>query len=86
MASRQTPLKWKLDRLKEHPRQIEMFGNLSDSELQALAEDMKTNGQQEPLEICPDGTVISGHQRWRAAIILGWVEILAPNGLCGCNA
>jgi len=67
--------KWKLAKLKEHPRQAEVFGNISEAELAALAEDMRANGLRDPVEILPDGTIIGGHQRVRAAKLLGWTEI-----------
>jgi ParB family chromosome partitioning protein len=67
--------KWKLARLKGHPQQAAMFGDVSDEELQALAEDMRAHGQRDPVEVLPDGTVLTGHQRIRAARLLGWAVI-----------
>lgn len=58
--------------LKAHPRQSEVFHDLSEAEVEALAEDMRRNGQQTPVELLPDGTIICGHQRVRAARMLGW--------------
>jgi ParB family chromosome partitioning protein len=52
-----------------------MFGDLSDEELASLAEDMAQHGQRQPVEVLPDGTVIAGHQRVRAARLLGWSEV-----------
>jgi ParB-like chromosome segregation protein Spo0J len=52
-----------------------MFGDVSDSELRALAEDMRVHKQKDPVEILPDGTVLAGHQRIRAARLLGWMEV-----------
>src|SRR5262245_14825067 len=72
---RQLPQRWKLARLKGHPLQAVMFGDLSDEELRALAEDMREHGQRTPVEVLPDGTVLTGHQRIRAARLLGWTEI-----------
>src|SRR5262249_60344055 len=66
--------KWKISRLKKHPLQETMFGDLPDAELRALAEDMRVNKQKDPVEILPDGTVLAGHQRIRAARLLGWPE------------
>lgn len=68
-------VKWKVSRLKEHPKQASMFGDLPDEELQTLAEDMRKHGQRQPVEILPDGTVLAGHQRVRAAKLLGWEEV-----------
>jgi hypothetical protein len=68
-------VKWKLADLKEHPSQRELFADLTDDEMQRLASDMQANGQRTPIELLPDGTVICGHQRVRAAGQLGWNEI-----------
>jgi len=67
--------KWKLSRLTPHALQASIFGDLPDNELDALAADMKANGQQEPIEILPDSTIICGHQRARAARKLKWKVI-----------
>src|SRR6266404_5410809 len=48
--------KWEIAKLKEHPRQAAMFGDVSDEELQRLANDMRA-GQRQPVEIVPDGTI-----------------------------
>lgn len=65
----------KLDCLKPHPQQKELFPPLSDIELQCLADDLKKNGLRYPAEILPDGTIVCGHQRVAAAKLLGWAEI-----------
>jgi ParB/RepB/Spo0J family partition protein len=52
-----------------------MFGAVSEAELQDLAENMRKHGLQHPVEATPDGVVIVGHQRVRAARMLGWKEI-----------
>jgi ParB-like chromosome segregation protein Spo0J len=67
--------KWKVKDLKPHPRQAEFFPDLPFHLLRDLAEDMKDRGQKEPLEILPDGTIVCGHQRTRAANYLGWDEL-----------
>lgn len=74
-GKRPTADKWKLTRLKDHPRQAEMFSDVDDAELEALAENMRNHGLRDPVEVTPDGTVIAGHQRVRAARRLGWKEI-----------
>jgi ParB/RepB/Spo0J family partition protein len=68
-------VKWKISRLKEHPRQAEMFGDVSDEEIKELAADMRRHGQRQAVEVQPDGTILGGHQRVRAARLLGWKEI-----------
>lgn len=61
--------------LRRNPRQDENFHPLSDQELDRLAEDMKLNGQRTPVEVTPDGRIIDGHQRCRAAEMLDWTEV-----------
>jgi ParB/RepB/Spo0J family partition protein len=68
-------VKWKIKDLKPHPLQSRFFADLPFHLLRDLAEDMRQRGQKEPLEILPDGTIVCGHQRTRAAKILGWDEI-----------
>jgi ParB family chromosome partitioning protein len=75
VVKKQTVKKWKIATLRDHPRQAEMFGDVDEEELKALAESMRKRGQRDSVEITPDGTVIAGHQRVRAAKLLGWTEI-----------
>jgi ParB family chromosome partitioning protein len=72
---KRTVQKWKLSKLKDYPKQAEMFGAFSEVEIAALAADMHKNGQRVPIEILPDGTIIAGHKRVRAARLLGWTHI-----------
>jgi hypothetical protein len=67
--------KWKIKDLKRHPRQAELFPDLDFHLLRDLAQDIADRGLKEPLEILPDGTIVCGHQRARAAKFLGWEEI-----------
>ena len=64
--------RWPIEQLKPHPRQTSLFSNLPDQAFKDLVEDLKVRGLQHPVEILPDGTLICGHQRWRAAKALGW--------------
>jgi ParB family transcriptional regulator, chromosome partitioning protein len=75
VEKKQTVTTWKLAKLKEHPQQAGMFGDVDDAELEALAENMQEHGQREPVEITSSGVIISGHQRVRAARWLGWKEV-----------
>lgn len=68
-------VKWKVAKLKPHPRQAANFPDLSESELQLLADDIDRNGLQTPLEVLSNGTVVCGHQRLRAVKLLGWKEV-----------
>jgi hypothetical protein len=61
--------------LKPYPLQAEMFGDLSQPELDSLAADIKKNGLRDEIEILPSGTIIAGHQRLRAVKLLGWKKV-----------
>lgn len=50
-------LKWQIAKLKEHPRQRELFRTLPAHELAAMAGDMAKNGLSHPIEILRDGTI-----------------------------
>lgn len=67
----------KIADLKQHPRQRANFSRQPDARIKELADDLVHRGQQYPIEILPDLTVLCGHQRIRAAIHLGWTEIKA---------
>jgi ParB family chromosome partitioning protein len=62
-------------RLRPHPRQAEFFGDLSRPSFELLVEDIRRNGLRHPIEILADATIVCGHQRVRAAKVLGWTEI-----------
>jgi hypothetical protein len=49
--------------LRSHPDQEFYFPDEAGADIGALAADILTNGLQRPIEIIPDGTVISGHRR-----------------------
>lgn len=66
-----------LELLHDHPRQTDFFASASQAELVELADDLSQRGQQEPIHICPDGTIIRGHRRVAAAKLLGWTTIKA---------
>ena len=67
--------KWNIMDLKPHPRRSEFSDDLPCHLLQQLAQSMEEHGLMRPLEILPDGTIVCGHQRVRAAKHLGWKEI-----------
>jgi len=66
-----------IQRLKPHPRQNDFFSTISEEEVRELALDLQRRGQQEPVHCCPDGTILRGHGRTLAAIMLGWTHIKA---------
>jgi len=61
--------------LKPHPRQAYLFGTWTEHEIKELATNMDRYGLLVPVEVLPDGTIIAGHKRVAAAILLGWAEI-----------
>jgi len=58
-----------MSEMKWHPAAC-IFPMLPDDELRQLADDIKTNGQNEPCVIC-DGMVLDGRNRWMACKLLG---------------
>jgi ParB/RepB/Spo0J family partition protein len=66
---------WDLGRLRPHPKQGQYFSDPPPHELEELAADMKANGQLQPVEALPDGTIIAGHKRLAAARLLGRTKI-----------
>jgi ParB-like chromosome segregation protein Spo0J len=68
-------VKWKLNKLKNNPKQCLLFIEPTPQEIAQLAADMQKNGQLQAVEILPDGTLIAGHKRAKAAAQLGWTEL-----------
>jgi hypothetical protein len=58
--------------LSPHPHQPELFADMLEHELPSLADSIRERGLDHPIEVLPDGTIVCGHQRWRACRILGW--------------
>jgi len=54
--------------LKVHPRNSEFFDDVNGAEFDRLVESIKDHGVLTPLRVTKDMTIISGHQRMRAAI------------------
>lgn len=54
--------------LKVHPRNAEFFDDVDGAEFDRLVESIKDHGVLTPLRVTKDMTIISGHQRVRAAI------------------
>lgn len=61
--------------LREHPRQRHNFNDQTGEQYQLFLKDMKQNGQRQAVDITPDGTIVDGHHRVRAAKELGWTTI-----------
>ena len=54
--------------LKVHPRNAEFFDDVNGAEYDRLVESIEDHGVLTPLRVTKDMTIISGHQRTRAAI------------------
>ena len=67
--------------LKVHPRNTEFFDDISGEEYDRFKNSIKNDGILSPIIISSDMTIISGHQRVKAAKELG-VNI---DTLYGCN-
>jgi len=65
----------KVSKLVAHPLSFEIFGELSDNELDDLKEDLGKRGLQHLIEVDTQDRVICGSQRLRAIQILGWKTI-----------
>jgi ParB/RepB/Spo0J family partition protein len=65
-------VRWRVDGLVPHPRQLQMFGEPDPHEIGDLVDDLRRNGQLQPLEITRGGVIIAGHRRTAAARLLGW--------------
>lgn len=61
---------WATARLRPHPFNAEIYGDDGgqDADLRAS---IRTMGVLEPLEVLPDGRIVSGHRRWAAALAEG---------------
>jgi ParB/RepB/Spo0J family partition protein len=68
-------VEWEVTKLKPHPKQEVYFSAPVQSEIEELAADLKKNGQQMPIDVLPDGTILCGHKRLAAAQFLGWKEV-----------
>lgn len=62
-----------VSKLKPHPRNAEIYGEESISDLMIQIE--AYGGIADPLKIKEDFTIISGHRRWQAARELGMTEV-----------
>jgi ParB family chromosome partitioning protein len=66
---------WLVEKLRPHPEQHHVFDDLSDGSLDQLIDSIRHDGVEIPLDILPDGTVICGHQRLRAAKAIGLTKV-----------
>ena len=87
---------WPLAKLKPHPAQALYFGPCGTAADEALRQDLKANGQRDPIHILPDGnaaglpggTVLDGNRRAQQLAALGQTEakVLVRHDLAGVNA
>lgn len=59
-------------KLTPHPENVKIYG---EEDITDLAQSIAESGWIRPLTVTPDGVVISGHRRYRAAMQLDWPEI-----------
>src|SRR5688572_14543293 len=72
---RKTLEQWPLERLKPHPAQAKLFSDLDEQSFKDLVEDIRIRGIEKAVEVLPDGTIVCGHQRLRAANALGRTKV-----------
>lgn len=59
--------------LHPHPLNAALYG--ANEPADDLIESIRSKGILEPLVVKPDGTIISGHRRWRASMTLGMAAV-----------
>ncbi|WP_375498669.1 ParB/RepB/Spo0J family partition protein [uncultured Nostoc sp.] len=62
----------KIVELHPHPKNEGIYG---DEDIEQLAQDIERSKWVKPLIVTPEGTIISGHRRWKAVSYLGWVTV-----------
>ena len=60
-----------IDVLKVHPRNTEFFDDISGEEYERFKNSIREEGIISEIIVAPDMTIISGHQRYKAAKDLG---------------
>src|SRR3954451_21710477 len=63
--------------LRPHPSHAKFDTQLSEDEIDRLAQDIRLNGLQVPIEVTPDMDIMCGHQRLRALKKLGRTQVRA---------
>jgi len=63
---------WDIGRLRPHPRN---YRRHPEHQLAILRESLRVHGQQKPVVITPDGTILAGHGVVEAAKAEGWTQV-----------
>jgi DNA modification methylase len=63
---------WPIERLRPHPRN---YRRHPEHQLAVLQESLRVHGQQKPVVITPDGTILAGHGVVEAARAEGWSQV-----------
>ena len=67
---------WDVAKLRPHPQQARLFPDPPQHEVEELAGRIKADGGMLcEIEALPDGTIICGHKRRLAALLLGWKTV-----------
>lgn len=69
------PTEWKVSDLKPHPMNTELFDDIEGQKWEEFLTSVQRQGVLVPLVITEDGTIISGHQRYRACLALNITEV-----------
>ncbi|WP_440110302.1 ParB N-terminal domain-containing protein [Paenibacillus sp. QZ-Y1] len=64
-----------IDKLKPHPKNKFYFTDITGKKYKEIKHSINTYGIRDPLKITPSNIIISGHQRLRIAIDLGWNDV-----------
>lgn len=67
---------WRIvDDLTPYQDQVTLFGKADEASIKELAQDIDRRGLREPIEILSNGTIIAGHKRLAALILLGHTKV-----------
>ena len=68
-------MKVNIDLLKQHPLNQDIYGQDDEEQFTILLNRIKESGWIDPIIINKEGTILSGHRRYRAAKLLGYTSI-----------
>lgn len=64
-----------IDVLKVHPRNLEFFDDIAGDDYEKFKSSIKEDGIISEIIVSPDMTILSGHQRFKAAVDLGFKTV-----------